>query len=662
MGAAASSARETAGVGSRDEEQECRICRHPAEPERPLRHPCACRGTIRFMMMLFDALHRFEPFQVCNHGISARLLYATDAPARLPISEFIVGLPDRLTGLLLPLIFAVCVVPEFTIHIGTLWSWRLALARSFDEAHYLLSLRLSTASVLGLFALWVAFAYEYMPFAVAPFFHWVACLEARRQGFGGFDGSQILALFAVEAFLVVVMFDLALACVLVFLPFSLGRIVLWCILCSDSCNVGEVNSYTSTASVLLIGYGFIISVGVIYAGLYIFGQYLRGKRLVIAAFITSLSGIFLTGITCFTSVASFCLNTLHGLIIYPLFFGWSLDICTSKMFGATMSQRLELMFAASFASTALHCLIGFEFLYLHGLWSTLLHKIFRPGVAVPTFDYDINIDEPFYKFYFNKPHHLLHGILYMAAVIFVPVQIADRLAPELFPLNITDGYLTVRPGYLLALVVGFGVVVTTIGASRDAFAYMTKGRTHLRNLSQALIVFLWLAIVPFLIGSLVDLLLIPSPTGPDDEVSLFYTWFLGFRSLRIWVKLAHETRDTPFLAYFIDERWSPKIVRFAAGSRSGKVRLRFFLRELFMPIATRLLPALCIPYVLAKGVFPRFGYSAAMNSAVYRFAWLGTLGPCALCYISKLLCTKLHDSIRDERYVIGQRQGRRRRR
>ena len=74
-----------------------------------------------------------------------------------------------------------------------------------------------------------------------------------------------------------------------------------------------------------------------------------------------------------------------------------------------------------------------------------------------------------------------------------------------------------------------------------------------------------------------------------------------------------------------------------------------------MPIATRLLPALCIPYVLAKGVFPRFGYSAATNSAVYRFAWLGTLGPCALCYISKLLCAKLHDSIRDECYVIGQR-------
>jgi E3 ubiquitin-protein ligase DOA10 len=32
-----------------EEEEECRICRLPAEPARPLRHPCACRGSIRFV-------------------------------------------------------------------------------------------------------------------------------------------------------------------------------------------------------------------------------------------------------------------------------------------------------------------------------------------------------------------------------------------------------------------------------------------------------------------------------------------------------------------------------------------------------------------------------------------------------------------------------------
>ena len=77
-----------------------------------------------------------------------------------------------------------------------------------------------------------------------------------------------------------------------------------------------------------------------------------------------------------------------------------------------------------------------------------------------------------------------------------------------------------------------------------------------------------------------------------------------------------------------------------------------------MPITMKLVIVLCVPYVLAKGLFPRFGYSAAVNSAVYHFAWLGSLALCGLCYLAKVfwgVLVKLHDSIRDERYIIGQR-------
>jgi hypothetical protein len=35
--------------GADEEEDACRICHLPAEVERPLRYPCACRGTIRFV-------------------------------------------------------------------------------------------------------------------------------------------------------------------------------------------------------------------------------------------------------------------------------------------------------------------------------------------------------------------------------------------------------------------------------------------------------------------------------------------------------------------------------------------------------------------------------------------------------------------------------------
>ncbi|KAF6992397.1 hypothetical protein CFC21_009393 [Triticum aestivum] len=627
------------------EEQLCRICRLPAEAERPLRSPCACRGSIRFVhdeCQLRWIAARGKPLcEVCNRGITTRLLYAADAPARLPVSEFMVGASDKLTGLLLLLVFAVCVAPEFSVHLAAVWAWRLALARSFAQARCLLSLRLSTASALAIFALCVAFARRFAPFAVAPFARWVARLETRRQGFRGFDGLQVLALLAVEAFLMVVIFDMALACILVFLPFSLGRIIHWCISCSNFSDVGEVNSYTSTGSALLIGYGLIISVGVTFPGLNTLWQYFTGERLMIANFIRRLHARFLRETAGFTTLASILLS---AFIMYPLFFGWLLDIFSSKMFGATMSQRLELLFAPSFASASLHCFIGHIFLNLRLWLSVTLHKILRLGVACPCCHIHRNhIQEPFHKFYFKRA--LLYDVIFMAVVIFVPVQIAGQLAPELFPLDINcaaEGLSLWQAPRSYADPISRVFIVW----------FLMKGTstvTYLESLVKMSIV------IPFLNGLLVDLFLISPFVGPADGASLTYIWALGFLFMRIWLKLVQQIRARPVLAYIIDERWVPTIVRWKADCLSWEISMFWFLQEVFMPIATRLLAALGVPYVLAKGVFPRFGYSVAVNSAVYRFAWLGSVGSCELCYLFKLLCVKLHDSIRDERYVIGKR-------
>jgi hypothetical protein len=50
---------------------------------------------------------------------------------------------------------------------------------------------------------------------------------------------------------------------------------------------------------------------------------------------------------------------------------------------------------------------------------------------------NVNIREPFYKFYMKKLTGLFLGITLIAVVILVPTQIADRLAPGLFPVDIT---------------------------------------------------------------------------------------------------------------------------------------------------------------------------------------------------------------------------------
>ncbi|CAM0880841.1 unnamed protein product [Alopecurus aequalis] len=650
--------------------------------------------------------------------------------------------------------------------------------RTFAELHHLFSISFSTTSIIALIALWVVFAHKVAPFAVAPFARWVARLEARRHGFRGFDGLQFLALVAVEGSLLVLVVDMVLACVFGFLPFSLGRMILWCVSCFNFGIVDEADSYTSTASVLLLGYGFIFSVGVTFAGLYNFCQYLTGERLMVAILFTSLCGISFRGIVYLITLANTSLNPLNIIILHPMLIGWLLDICTSKLFGATMSERFKLLIASSIASSALHWLVGHIILSLRPKLSKLLHQILRPGVTIPFVHH--NVHEPFYKFYFKKLPGLFVDIIFIVLVILVPVKIAVQMAPEVFPLDITyfdrpakgtpflqglrycaellsgiqhmkfligntvlylewlvervtlycfvtagevlgnnvapkDHYcsndevndkrrsaavgtmprvvlawLTVvifssamllfsisvgrrflfvipqlpvsgrlKSNDLFAIAVGFCIISTIIATARDSFACMISGETRFLALEMHLLFFIWIFIIPLSMGLLVDLLLLSPFIGPDDDVpalGFFCTWFLG----RVLQNIANnlvpwERLDPffPFIAYFIDETWDGEI--FLAREALASDRLIWLLEDELMPVATKLLTALGVPYMLAKGIFPRLGYSVAVNSTVYRFAWLGSLTFCVLCCLAKVFCVKLHDSIRDDRYIIGRR-------
>lgn len=49
----------------------------------------------------------------------------------------------------------------------------------------------------------------------------------------------------------------------------------------------------------------------------------------------------------------------------------------------------------------------------------------------------MKIGEPFCKFYFKILPGLFVSVIYVAMVIFVPVEIAFHFAPTVFPLDIT---------------------------------------------------------------------------------------------------------------------------------------------------------------------------------------------------------------------------------
>lgn len=111
------------------------------------------------------------------------------------------------------------------------------------------------------------------------------------------------------------------------------------------------------------------------------------------------------------------------------------------------------------------------------------------------------------------------------------------------------------------------------------------------------------------------------------------------------------------VAPLVDESWR---IKFERVKEDGFIRLRGFwvMREIVAPILMKLLTALCVPYVFSRGLFPVFGYSLLVNSAVYRFAWSGCLVLGMLWYGIRCLqqwISELHNSIRDDRYLIGKR-------
>uniref|UniRef100_A0A453A318 E3 ubiquitin-protein ligase MARCHF6-like C-terminal domain-containing protein n=4 Tax=Aegilops tauschii subsp. strangulata TaxID=200361 RepID=A0A453A318_AEGTS len=396
-------------VGGRVEEL-CCVCRLPADPVRKLA-PVSDGNFVHYDCRC----------EVCERKA-----------LRLSVWEFMAGLPGKLTSLLLPLFFAVCVLGETVMHLITLQTWRLAFASTFAEVYHLVSLRLSATSIIASVSFFAAFANRFAPFAVAPFARWVKRLETRCRGWWGIDGWQVFQLFTVEACLVVLIADMAVACIFGLLPFSLGRIILWC---KTSFNFNSVDEVVSTSTTILVGYGYIFSVGVFFVGLNTFREYLTGERLTIAILFRKLSGIFFRGILRSIIGANSGVNLLYIYILHPLFIGWLLDMCTSKLFGATMSQRFKFLIAPSFSSMTLHWFTGRNILSLRNRVFVFLRKVLKPGIRIRFIRH--NICEPFYIFYFKRLPGLFDDITFIALVILVPTKIAVQLEPEEFPLDIT---------------------------------------------------------------------------------------------------------------------------------------------------------------------------------------------------------------------------------
>lgn len=254
-------------------------------------------------------------------------------------------------------------------------------------------------------------------------------------------------------------------------------------------------------------------------------------------------------------------------------------------------------------------------------------------------------------------------LVFNSALIVVPISLGRALFNSIPRLPITHG---IKCNDLYAFIIGSYVIWTAVAGVRYSIEQIRKRRASVLFsqvwkwcaivVKSSALLSIWIFVIPVLIGLLFELLVIVPMRVPVDESPVFLLyqdWALGLIFLKIWTRLVMLDHMMPL----VDESWR---VKFERVREDGFSRLQglWVLREIVLPIIMKLLTALCVPYVLARGVFPVLGYPLVVNSAVYRFAWLGCLCISFLCFCAKrfhVWFTNLHNSIRDDRYLIGRR-------
>ncbi|XVF67547.1 hypothetical protein PTKIN_Ptkin10aG0130100 [Pterospermum kingtungense] len=133
------------------------------------------------------------------------------------------------------------------------------------------------------------------------------------------------------------------------------------------------------------------------------------------------------------------------IVVFPLMCGWWLDVCTIRMFGRSMSQRVQFFSVSPLASSLILWVVGVVYSLQISIFVSLLLGVLRNGVLYFLRDpFDPNyspirelIDDPVHK----QARRVLLSVPVSGSLIvmlvFLPVKLAMRMVPSIFPLDIS---------------------------------------------------------------------------------------------------------------------------------------------------------------------------------------------------------------------------------
>lgn len=224
----------------------------------------------------------------------------------------------------------------------------------------------------------------------------------------------------------------------------------------------------------------------------------------------------------------------------------------------------------------------------------------------------------------------------------VGLPVRHDLHPFLLGLNIFLGAVSVclKAGRYIRTLGPVTIVATGI-------PYIATG------LRGSLILVVGIGVIPLATGLLFELILMPIRVGHNETpyFCVHQDWALGLLLLKVWACIA--------VTGGLGGVWRERVVRIREWDMAGLDRhFGRLLRELLLPVLIPILTMLSGPYSFARGVLPALGAERWVCNAVYRYSYLAIA--CGYCswesmrYVVSWL-RDLHDSIRDEKYLVGKR-------
>ncbi|XP_033148203.1 probable E3 ubiquitin ligase SUD1 isoform X1 [Brassica rapa] len=457
-----------------DDEDQCRICRSPEEPGNPLRYPCLCRGSIKFvhqdcLRTWLNRRRRNNKCEVCGRSYWFVPVYSENAPERLPCDEFLIGVLSR-AGRYLKLIVAWIVVILFNVFcialhplgqdcvagsqrvfmsrkLAFLWATLLYSTVIASSMLILTTIRIQVGDlgggrgdsffgnggVLHLLSKYMKILCDWYLHKLIHFLGQPPRLiflppEAPLHEFGVI--RRVLFFLDDDAFAVLAI-SVYVSTLFILLPFCIGWVVL--------ATVG--GSYLSGNSPVILGYMMMLSICFAYFGILFI---LHQNPFPVLARWFSLGFHFIT-VTLPCHLLAFLANILLIKDAFVLFFkfgvlpwilGWFLGICTSPMFGTRSFQIFEILSHNPCMMVAFRWLSGLSCLIIAVSYMKHIPKIMHKRA----YWYLLDVTDPDYKITKLNLRHVFfvfasHGVL-LVILFRLPIKAITLISPSFFPLEL----------------------------------------------------------------------------------------------------------------------------------------------------------------------------------------------------------------------------------